>query len=90
VKSDRTNVFFRYIVRLDDRDVVRTIGQFRDAQVEVGRGVYPPLHYYLDESSSYYPNAERAVSSLISIPLYPSLTRSEISYVIETTQKILG
>jgi perosamine synthetase len=89
VKQDRTNVFFRYLIELHKRDIPGVLTRFMQANIEVGRGVYPPLHYYLKEDRSLYPNAERAVNSLISIPIYPSLTEAEIQHIISTTLSIL-
>lgn len=89
VKQDRTNVFFRYLIELHQRDIPGVLTRFTQAGIEVGRGVYPPLHYYLKEDRSLYPNAERAVNSLISVPLYPSLTETEIRHIIRTTLSIL-
>lgn len=98
VKDDYSNVFFRYMVKLNNLSVKEILTEFLKEGIEVGRGVYPPLHYYLKEESSAvsrrrpssYPNAEKAINSLISIPIYPSLTEAEIQHIIDTTISILG
>lgn len=83
------NVFFRYLVALEGRHPTRVIEEFAKKGIEVGRGVYPPLHRYLGESPLDFPGAERAVSSLISIPLYPALTDEEVDEILVASVMIL-
>ena len=86
--TDSPNVFHRYLVARDNLDIKGIIKRFTNAGIEVGRGVYPPLHRYLDHKG--YPNAERAVNTLLSIPIYPSLTDNEVEYILQTSKEILS
>ena len=88
--TDDPNVFHRYLVAGDNLDVVGVIRRFADAGIEVGRGVYPPLHRYLECERKYYRGAERAVNTLLSIPLYPSLDDDEVEYILQTSEEILS
>ena len=66
--SEENNVFFRYLVALPEgSDIGRIIRKFSAAEIEVGRGVYPSLHNYLRLSADCFPNAERAMRTLLSI-----------------------
>jgi dTDP-4-amino-4,6-dideoxygalactose transaminase len=83
------NVFFRYLVGLPDGiDVAGVIEEFLNAQIEVGRGVYPSLHNYLRLSADCFPNAERAMRTLLSIPLYPALTDEQVEHILRVSEKV--
>lgn len=88
--ADSANVFHRYLAACEERDIPASIRQFARAGVEVGRGVYPPLHRYLGEDRGRYAGAERAVHRLLSIPLYPALTDQQVAHVLKTTKAILA
>ena len=64
---------------------------------EVGFSVhYKPLHhmtYYKERyglTAEGFPQAERHWRGCVSLPLYPSMTDEEVSYVIRTVQELLG
>jgi perosamine synthetase len=84
------NAFFRYLAAGERVDVVETIRNFTAAGIEVGRGVFPPLHRYLQLNAAEFQGAERAVRTLLSIPLYPNLTDAQVDYILATSQKILS
>lgn len=53
--------------------------------VKVKRPVKPfLLSQYLGCSSRNYPNSMRAMRSAVSIPIYPSLTKKDVAYIIHT------
>ncbi len=58
--------------------------------VEAGRGVAPPLHVYLKMDGKNFPNAEKAFSRLVSLPLYPALTNSQVEQVTDAAKAVLG
>ena len=88
VSGYEPNIFYRYMVAGDNLDIVRIIKEFADYGIEIGRGVFPPLHRYLRLDNNDYPGAEKAVKTLISIPLYPDLKEDEIDYLIKINKKI--
>jgi len=79
----KPNIFFRYMVCLEKKHPVEILEYLKKKGIEGGRGVYPPLHYYNQTQKKTYPSTEYAVNHLLSIPIYPSLTETEIDYVIE-------
>jgi dTDP-4-amino-4,6-dideoxygalactose transaminase len=81
----KPNIFFRYIVSLKEKHPIDILNILLKKGIEGGRGVCPPLHYYEQNQSNNknYPTTEYALNHLISIPLYPSLTESEIVYIIK-------
>jgi perosamine synthetase len=85
------NVFFRYLVGLPDGvDVAGVIRKFLSDQIEVGRGVYPSLHNFMRLPASQFSNAERAMRSLLSIPLYPALTSEQVERILEVSGDIFA
>ena len=83
--SYEPNIFFRYMVNLKERHPIDILNFLLRKRIEGGRGVYPPLHYYEQNQSNNrkYPTIEYALNHLVSIPLYPSLTESEVMYIIK-------
>lgn len=86
--AKESNIFFRYLVAIERGDPIFIIKKFSDFGIEAGRGVYPPLHRFLKEPNDWYPCAERAVNTLISIPLYPALTNNEVDYILDVSKRI--
>lgn len=88
--DDPSNVFFRYIVFLKDCGVIDALKAYADSGIEAGRGVCPALHYHWDARPEDFPNAERALGSVVSIPLYPALTDEEVDYILDRSVEILS
>jgi len=88
----KPNIFFRYIVNLNERHPIDILNFLLKKGIEGGRGVYPPLHYYKQNQSNNknYPVTEYALNHLLSLPLYPSLTESEIIYITKCFEDALG
>lgn len=86
------NIFFRYMVNLKEKHPIDILNFLLKKGIEGGRGVCPPLHYYEQSQSNNrkYPTIEYALNHLVSIPLYPSLTESEVMYIIKCFKDSLG
>lgn len=76
VPDNEENIFFRYIIRCSDTE--RLIANLRKRGVDASRPVFTPLHKYLGLNDGDFPNTTRAYEEAVSIPIYPSLTESEI------------
>jgi len=81
VPRDGSNVFYRYMVSVPGR-VTELIARLAERGIELGRGVYPPLHVLLGLPSACFPGARSCVEQLISVPLYPSLKSEEADYLL--------
>lgn len=88
MKKTKNNVFFRYIVETN-KNVLQVLKKGFNNNIEYGRGVYPPLHYCYNNQQKKFPNAEKAIDSLVSIPIYPSLTVDEIEKIVYISKNIL-
>lgn len=84
----KDNIFWRYIIRTK-KEPQKIIEEGLKYGVELGRGLYPPLHSYLNMDDKLFPNTRKAVSSVVAVPIYPSLSEKEISYVIKVIKKII-
>ena len=84
----KENIFWRYPIKTkkNPREVIKTSLKYG---IELGRGVYPPLHQYLKMPDSLFENTKKAIDSLVVLPIYPSLTEKEINYLLKIVKKII-
>jgi dTDP-4-amino-4,6-dideoxygalactose transaminase len=85
------SVYHQMIVRVRDRDAVREIM----AADGVETGIHYPVPMHLQEPYRQYateplPVAESSASEILSLPLHPHLTESQIDRVIEVVERALG
>ncbi len=84
----KENIFWRYAIEIN-KNPIEIVKEAAKYEIEIGRGVYPPIHQYLKMNDELFPNTKKAISSLIVLPIYPSLTNKEINYLIKVLKKIL-
>lgn len=81
------SIFFRYPLRI--RAEFESARSLFDRQgVQVRRGVDALLHRDCGMSGEDFPEAERAFSRTLSIPLYPALTDEERDRVVEACRRV--
>ena len=83
-REDARHVYHLYVVRLRDRDTWRA--KLSDAGVQTGIHYPIPIHLQpayrdLGYSKGDFPVAERAGTEVLSLPIFPELTRAQISTV---------
>ena len=87
-----------YVVRIDkSKSAIEHEFVFSELR---RRGIGVNLHYIpvyrhpyfekFDFDYSNFPNSEEYYSSAISIPMYPSLSKSELSYVVNNIEDIFN
>jgi dTDP-4-amino-4,6-dideoxygalactose transaminase len=91
VRSDVKHVFHQYTVRINkDFYLSRDDLQAKLAKIGVATQVYYPLPIHKQPLykklgyNDYLPNSEKAAAEVLSLPIYPSLTKEELSYVAES------
>jgi len=89
VPKDGRNVFYRYMISVPGR-VTELIARLSERGIELGRGVYPPLHILLGGESRRFPGAMRCVEQLISVPLYPALRDADVTHLLGALEQELS
>lgn len=89
-RVDPANVFFRFIAGAGGREARLLVAECAQLGVELGRGVFPPLHRSLRQDAARFPGAERATAANISIPLYPGLSEAQAGKVLAVMRRVLG
>jgi dTDP-4-amino-4,6-dideoxygalactose transaminase len=89
--ESRSNHIMPIVLRSSDRthrDKLRTALQERGVQTSVH---YPPAHQLstFSGTSCSLPVTERLGNSLITLPLFKSMTREQLSYVVESLKAVL-
>lgn len=96
VGEDRSHVYHQYTIRITtdsrlSRDEFVEELQKRD----IGAGVYypRPLHAYphvaaLGYNTGDFPQAEKAASEVISLPVHPALSEAEVQQIIDAVKEI--
>jgi dTDP-4-amino-4,6-dideoxygalactose transaminase len=87
VDTANEHIFHQYTLRVERRDALQAHLKEHDITTAV---YYPvPLHRqpcfaHLGYAAGSLPQAERAAREVISLPIYPELTRAQLDYVIDT------
>jgi len=84
LEKDKENVFYRYIVKVENLDMV--LKEFKKNGIICKMPVFKPLHRYFNLKG--FPNTENAYKTAVSIPIYPFLSSEEIGYIIEKGKEI--
>lgn len=86
------HIYHQYVIRTPRRDELLAHLKSR----EIGCAVYYPLPLHLQDcfaSLGYhaadFPESERAAREVLALPVYPELTRKQISFVVETIVEFL-
>lgn len=91
----REHVYHLYVVRL--RDGVRDMVLHRLHAAGIGAGVHYPTPIHLQGAYAAmghrpgdYPEAEAAAREVLSLPMYPELTRDQVAQVVRALEAALG
>ncbi|MFH1138373.1 MAG: DegT/DnrJ/EryC1/StrS family aminotransferase [Pseudomonadota bacterium] len=96
VRPDRTHVWQMFTVKVrDDLDRDRFTRFLRDRGVGASVHFQPPVHlqeYYLANGYGQkdLPRTERAAKNIVTLPMYPGLTESDLDYLAETAGQALA
>jgi dTDP-4-amino-4,6-dideoxygalactose transaminase len=87
---NRKSVFHLYVIEVDNRDALLKYLNDRGIQALIH---YPiPLHLqkafgYLKYKKGDFPNAEKSADRILSLPIFPELTKTQIHTVVSTIQE---
>ncbi len=87
VETDNTSrVYYRYIIKSSRKSAF--IDHLRHKGIYCASPVFVPLHKYVNQGRC--PVTERLMREAVSIPIYPSLNRSQVNVVIDTIRGFYG
>ena len=75
-----TRVWYRYSVQVESHKLLQIIDSMRGEGVSVWR----PVEWWLEDSRTGHEIARSASETILSLPLYPTLTDKEQNYVCDT------
>ncbi|MCK4994200.1 MAG: DegT/DnrJ/EryC1/StrS aminotransferase family protein [Candidatus Omnitrophica bacterium] len=83
------HVFHRYMVKIN-YNIRKYMNLCCRQGVNVKQPVKPySLHKYLELSDYDFPNTRHIMKSAVSLPIYPSLTKKQVQYIIKVSKKAL-
>ena len=93
VEPANTSIFNQYTIRVADRDGLKAHLTSRG----IGTSVYYPLPLHLQPCFAYLgyregqcPESERAAKEVLSLPIYPELTRAQLDETIDAVRAFYG
>ena len=86
-------VYHLYVIRAEDREHLRS--ELAACGIQSGLHYPIPLHLqkayaYLELPKGSFPNAERSAATILSLPMHPALTRSQIERVGDVCSALLA
>ena len=93
VAEHAESVYHLYVIMVDDRDELQKF--LGDKGIATGLHYPLPLHLqkayeHLGYKEGDFPVTERAAKRLLSLPMYPELTRDQIKYVADSIKEYMG
>ncbi len=93
VEASNTSIYNQYTIRTADRDGLKAHLTAKG----IGTSVYYPLPLHLQPCFAYLgyregqcPESERAAREVLSLPVFPELTTTQLDEVIETVRSYFG
>jgi len=91
--ADVRAVYHLYVVRVAERGRDSLLAHLNASGIAAGIHYPIALPYlnayrYLGHSNRDFPEAQRAASEILSLPLFPELTEEQINYVVETIANV--
>jgi len=93
VDACNEHIFHQYTLRVERREELQAHLKSKG----IGSAVYYPVPLHLQKCFSHlgyrrgqFPEAERAAAEVISLPIYPELTRDQLDYVIDAIRGFYG
>jgi len=88
-----TPVFYVYTIRVKEREKLREYLKKKG----ISTGIYYPIPLHLQPAYKYlnykkgdFPEAEKAAKEILSLPMYPELSRKEQNFIIQKIKTFFG
>jgi dTDP-4-amino-4,6-dideoxygalactose transaminase len=91
-QSDVKHVYHLYVIRVKNREKLQQY--LSDKGIGCGFHYKYPLHFqqaynHLDYKEGDFPVTEKVMSEIISLPMYPELTKEQIHYVVDAVKEFM-
>lgn len=93
VDKGNESIYNQYTIRVEQRDALQAHLKANG----IGSAIYYPLPLHLQPCFAYleykqgaFPNAERAAKEVLSLPIFPELTRAQLDEVAGTVRAFFG
>ncbi len=89
-KNDRTQIYHLFVIRTSKRDALQK--HLNDVGIQSGIHYPIPLHLqkayaFLGHKKGDFPHAEKLCDEILSLPMFPELTESQIDEVVQAIKK---
>ena len=92
VVAGQRHIFNQYVVRVADRDALKSFL----AERSIGTEIYYPVPLHLQECFKYlghapgdFPESERAAKETLALPIYPELDEMQLAHVVASVAEFL-
>jgi dTDP-4-amino-4,6-dideoxygalactose transaminase len=91
LQENSLHVFHQYVIRIENRDKIK---ERLWKEFGIGTGTHYPIpvhkqNAYKEFNQVSCPKAEANAPKLLSLPMYPELTKEEVNYVIKSLEECL-
>lgn len=80
------DVFYTYTIRSNRRDDLKQFLENRDIETKIQHPLLMPQHPAYHGSLGHYPNAERLIREVLSLPIHEKLMPDQRAWVVESVQ----
>ncbi|MFA6241046.1 MAG: DegT/DnrJ/EryC1/StrS family aminotransferase [Candidatus Hydrogenedentales bacterium] len=82
------HVYFRYVVQTPRREAIER--SLNEQGIEAKRPVYLPAHHYFADFGGDFPVADEVHERCLSLPIYPSLTDAQTTFIIDSVRRFFA
>jgi dTDP-4-amino-4,6-dideoxygalactose transaminase len=82
-----SHIFYRFVIRVD-ANILGIITKMEKMGIACRKPVHKPLHNYLKKEG--FKGTEKIYKTAISIPIYPSLTKKQVTYIADSLINVLN
>jgi len=87
--NQRRHIFYRYVIRLSGKHTAANIiNRLNQAGIEARAPVFKPLHQLY--KSHPCPAADALVKSAVSLPIYPTLSNTQVDFICKKLSALLS
>jgi len=84
----KDHIYYRYVINLgrSSADTIRTLNK---KGVHCACPIFEPLHKQMNMDAKYFPNSQELFKNTLSLPIYPSLSKQEVDFIIQSLKNSL-